>query len=146
MSASTSAIASPAAAMSAVIGKTVLIHGEVQSREPLTIYGQIAGTIEVSEHLLTIASGADVRAGINARNLDVQGRVEGQVGATGTVIIRNGAEFIGDIHATSLVIEEGGYVRGNIDLSKPFPDTALEADTRNSGNPLPVESHAALSA
>ena len=57
MSASTSAITSPASAASAVIGKTVVINGEVQSREPLTIYGQVTGTVEVGEHL-TIAPGS----------------------------------------------------------------------------------------
>jgi cytoskeletal protein CcmA (bactofilin family) len=145
MPASTSAITSPAPAASAVIGRTVVINGEVYSWEPLTIYGQVAGTIEVGEHLI-IASGADVRARINARSLDVQGRVEGEVGATETVIIRNNAEFIGDIHASSLVIEEGGYIKGNIDLGKPLRDTSSKHGTSLSENADPVESHAVLSA
>jgi cytoskeletal protein CcmA (bactofilin family) len=59
-----------------------------------------------------------VRAHINARNIEVQGRVEGQVEAAETVYIREDAEFIGDIHASSLVIEEGGYIKGNIDLTR----------------------------
>jgi len=140
MSASASAIANPASATSAVIGKTVVIKGEVQSREPLTIYGQVAGTIEVGEHLLTIASGADVRARINVCNLDVRGRVEGQVGATGTVTIRNNAEFIGDIHASSLVVEEGGCIKGNIDLTNQLQDTPSKRGTS------PAEAHSVLSA
>src|SRR5690348_10574384 len=114
MSASASAFANPASAASAVIGKTVVINGEIQSREPLIIHGHVEGNIEIDEHLLTIAAKAEVRARIHARNLEVQGRVEGQVDVTETVIIRKDAEFVGDIRASSLMIEEGGYIKGSI--------------------------------
>src|SRR5215470_6685607 len=112
------AVTKPASAVNAVIGKSIVIKGDIQSGEMLTIQGKVEGTIEIGEHLLTIASGADVRAHINGRNIEVQGRVEGQVEATETVYIREDAEFIGDIRASSLVIEEGGYIKGNIDLTR----------------------------
>jgi cytoskeletal protein CcmA (bactofilin family) len=118
MSAIASAVSNPASPASAVIGKSIVIKGDIHSRETLIIQGQVEGTIEIGEHLLTVASGADVRAHINARNIEVQGRVEGQVEAAETVYIREDAEFIGDIHASSLVIEEGGYIKGNIDLTR----------------------------
>ncbi len=123
MSAAASSFGAVPSAGKAVIGPTVVIKGDIQSREPLTIEGQVEGTIEISEHLLTIARGGSVRAHINARDLDVLGRVEGQVEAVDKVHIRKDAEFIGDIRAASLVIEEGGYIKGNIDLTRQ-PATA----------------------
>lgn len=107
----------------AVTGKTVVIKGDIQSAEPLTIQGRVEGTIQIGEHLLTIATGGDVKAQITARGVDVQGRVEGEVTAAETVHIRAGAEFIGDIHATSLIVEEGGYIKGNIDLTRTLTDS-----------------------
>ena len=145
MSTSASTIANSTSPTNAVIGKTVVINGEVQSREPLTVYGQVVGTIEVGEHVLTVAAGADVRARINARGIDVQGRVEGKVEAAETVIIRGNGEFIGDIHASSLIIDEGGYIKGNIDLTKPLRDTPFERGTSPSENTKRVE-HALVSA
>src|ERR1043166_1538976 len=75
----------PTSAVSAVIGETIVIKGDIHSQEPLTIEGQVEGTIEAGEHLLTVASGGKVRANITARNIDVRGRVEGNVEATETV-------------------------------------------------------------
>jgi cytoskeletal protein CcmA (bactofilin family) len=125
MSATAPAFSIPTSAAS-VIGKTTVIKGEIQSQEPLTIQGQVEGRIEIGEHLLTVAPGADVRAGILARNLEVQGRVEGKVEVAETVYIREDAEFIGEIHASSLVIEEGGYIKGSIDLTRQVKDTPFE--------------------
>ena len=32
--------------------------------------------------------------------------------------MRKGARFVGELHAAGLVIEEGGYIKGSIDLSR----------------------------
>lgn len=111
--------ATPAAIPAAVIGKTLVIKGDIHSQEPLTIEGQVDGTIEIDDHLLTIASGATVRAHVTGFNVELRGRVEGQVEAAATLSIRKDAEFIGDIRACSLVIEDGSYIKGNIELSRP---------------------------
>jgi cytoskeletal protein CcmA (bactofilin family) len=116
-----SAIASvPQSAIpTAIIGKTLVIKGDIHSQEPLTIEGQVDGTIEIDDHLLTIASGATVRDHVTGYNVELRGRVEGQVEAAATLSIRKDAEFIGDIRASSLVIEDGSYIKGNIELSRP---------------------------
>jgi len=129
MSATASVFATP----SAVIGKTIVIKGEIQSQEPLTIEGRIEGTIEISDHLLTVAYGADVRAHITGSSVEVQGRVEGQVEAADTVYIRRDAEFIGDIYASSLIVEEGGYIKGKIDLTRQLAESPCERGTSPSG-------------
>ena len=102
----------------AVFGKTVVVKGEIQSSEPLTIEGHVEGTIEIGEHLLTVASTGSVRAQIKAREIDVFGSVEGQVEAASKVYVRKGAQFIGDIHSVSVVIEEGAFMKGSIDLTR----------------------------
>jgi cytoskeletal protein CcmA (bactofilin family) len=123
MSATASAFGNP----TAVIGKTIVIKGDIHSREPLTIEGQVDGRIEMDEHLLTIAAGATVRAEISGHEIVVRGRVEGQVQATATVYVHKDAEFIGDIYATSLVIEDGCYIKGNIDLTRRPAESFFES-------------------
>jgi cytoskeletal protein CcmA (bactofilin family) len=129
MSSTASAFANP----NAVIGKTIVIKGDIQSHEPLTIEGRVEGTIEIGEHLLTVAPGADVRAQISGRSVEVRGRVEGLVEAAQTVYIRTGAEFIGDLHASSLVIEEGSYIKANIELTRSTADSAHKSFAEHSG-------------
>lgn len=102
----------------AVIGKSVVIKGNIHSQEPLAIEGQVEGNIEIGDHLLTVATGANVRAHISGRNVEVLGRVEGEVEAQERVYIRKDAEFVGDIQAGSLVIEEGAYVKGKVELTR----------------------------
>jgi cytoskeletal protein CcmA (bactofilin family) len=106
------------AANKAVIGKGVLVKGQIHSREDLTIEGEVEGTIEMSGHRLTVDEQGHVRAGVKARIVEVHGSVEGQVDAVDKVYIRKGAKFVGDIHSGGIIIEDGGYIKGKIDLSQ----------------------------
>jgi cytoskeletal protein CcmA (bactofilin family) len=101
----------------AVLGREVVVAGEIRSREPLTIEGEVEGTIDVAGHLLTVAAGGNVRANIKAKEIDVLGSLEGDVEGADKIYIRAGARFLGDIRANGIVIEDGGFVRGKVDLS-----------------------------
>jgi cytoskeletal protein CcmA (bactofilin family) len=110
----------------AVLGKSVVFRGQIESREDLVIEGEVEGTIEMMEHRLTIAASGEVKATVVARELEVLGSIEGKVEAVDKVYIRKGARFIGDVHSAGIVIEDGGFIKGNIDLSRqpepaPFP-------------------------
>jgi cytoskeletal protein CcmA (bactofilin family) len=78
----------------------------------------VEGTIEMMEHRLTIAATGEVKATVIARELEVLGSIEGKVEAVDKVYIRKGARFIGDVHSAGIVIEDGGFIKGNIDLSR----------------------------
>ncbi len=101
----------------AVIGKGVVVKGQIQSREDLTIQGEVEGSIEISGHRLIIDGQGNVRAGVKAKTVEVQGSIEGQVEAIDKVYIRKGAKFVGDIRSGGIIIEDGGYIKGKVDLS-----------------------------
>jgi cytoskeletal protein CcmA (bactofilin family) len=109
----------------AVLGKNVMIQGQIRSREDLTIEGEVDGTIEMLEHRLTIATDGKVRANVKAREIEVLGSVEGKIDAVEKVYIRKSAQLIGDIHSAGIIIEDGGYIKGSIELSR------LPADSQN---------------
>ena len=115
----------------AVLGKSVVFKGEIQSREDLIIEGEVEGTIEMIEHRLTIASNGDVRANVIAREIEVLGSIEGKVEAVDKVYIRKGAKFIGDVYSAGIVIEDGGFIKGSIDLSRQPTEipSQVQADT-----------------
>jgi len=100
----------------AVLGREVTITGEITSHEPLIIEGEVEGTIDVAGHLLTIAPNGKVRASVQAKEIDVLGSLQGNVDNADKIYIRSGARFIGDIHSRAIVIEDGGFIRGRVDL------------------------------
>ena len=101
----------------AVLGKDVTVTGEIRSHEPLIIEGEVEGTIDVAGHLLTIAPNGNVRASVKAKEIEILGSLQGNIDGADKIYIRNGARFVGDIHARGLVIEDGGFIRGKVDLS-----------------------------
>jgi len=111
----------------AVIGKGVLVKGQIHSREDLTVQGEVEGTIEMAGHRLTVDGLGNVRAGIKARVVEVQGSIEGQVQAIDKIYIRKGAKFVGDIHSGGIIIEDGGFIRGNVELTNGKPAASSSA-------------------
>jgi cytoskeletal protein CcmA (bactofilin family) len=105
-------------ARSAVLGKSVIVKGQIFSREDLTIDGEVEGTVELQEHRLTIGPNGKVRASIKARELVVLGTVHGDVETTDKIDIRKEAKLVGDIRTARIVIEDGAYFKGNIDIVK----------------------------
>jgi cytoskeletal protein CcmA (bactofilin family) len=100
-----------------VLGKDITVMGEIRSREPLTIQGEVQGTIDVAGHLLTISPSGNVRASVRAKEIDVLGSLQGNVEGADKIYIRNGARFEGDIQALGIVIEDGGSICGKVELS-----------------------------
>ncbi len=102
----------------ATIGKAVAIKGQIVSREDLLIDGEIEGTVEAQEHRITIGPNGRVQAGIKAREIVILGSVTGNVEATDKIDIRKDARLLGDIKTARIVIEDGAYFKGSIDITK----------------------------
>ena len=100
----------------AAIGKSVIIKGQILSREDLYLDGEMEGTVEVPEHRLTIGPHAKLAAGIRAREVVVLSSVEGNVEASEKIDIRKDAKLIGDIKTGGIIIEDGAYFKGSIDI------------------------------
>ncbi len=103
----------------AAIGKSVIIKGQILSREDLYLDGEMEGTVEVPEHRLTIGPHAKLQAGIRAREVVVLGSVNGNVEAHEKIDIRKDAKLTGDIKTGGIIIEDGAYFKGSIDIVRP---------------------------
>ncbi|MBV8706074.1 MAG: polymer-forming cytoskeletal protein [Acidobacteriaceae bacterium] len=102
----------------AALGKNVTIKGQIFAREDLTIDGEVEGTVECQEHRLTIGPNARVQAGLKAREIIIHGSIQGNVDATDKIDIKKEAKLVGDIKTSRIVIEDGAYFKGSIDISK----------------------------
>jgi cytoskeletal protein CcmA (bactofilin family) len=108
----------PPARFAASIGKTTRIRGEVYSEEELFFDGELDGSIEV-RHLLTIGPNSKVKANVKAKELVVRGSIQGDVEAGDRISIMNGASIVGDVKTAGIVIEDGAYFKGGIDILRP---------------------------
>lgn len=109
---------------SATIGKAVKIVGQIHSKEDLYVDGDVEGTIEAPENKLTIGPNGTVRATIKSREVIALGSVQGNVEAADRLEIRKDAKLVGDIRTARIVIEDGAFFKGSIDIVKPEPAKA----------------------
>ena len=100
------------------IGKSVVIKGELNGSEDLTIEGQVEGTIQLKEHVLTIGPNGKIKAQVFAKSVIVLGEVTGNVTATEKVDIRDKGSVDGDIISPRVAIAEGAHFRGSVDMQR----------------------------
>ena len=100
------------------IGKSVVIKGELNGSEDLTIEGHVEGKIELKDHVLTIGPNGKIKAQVFAKAVIVLGEVNGNVTATEKVDIRDGGSVDGDIISPRVAIAEGAHFRGAVDMQR----------------------------
>ena len=101
-----------------VIGKSIVVKGELHGSEDLTIEGQVEGKITLKQHVLTIGATGRIRAQVFAKSVVVLGEVTGNVEATERVSINAEGSVEGDIKAPRVAISEGAKFRGGIDMQQ----------------------------
>src|SRR4051794_3851783 len=106
------------------IGKSVVIKGELNGSEDLTIEGHVEGTIQLRDHILTIGPNGRIKAQVFAKSVVVLGEVTGNVTATDKVEIRDAGSVDGDIIAPRVAIAEGAHFRGSVDMQRKGPQAA----------------------
>ena len=101
-----------------VIGPTLKFKGELSANEDLIIEGEIEGTIAHQDKNLTVGKEGRVKANINARTVEVYGRVEGDIHGEDIVKLAKSADVKGNIRCERIVMEDGAQFSGNIEMSR----------------------------
>jgi len=125
------------------IGKSVVIRGEVKGSEDLFVDGRVEGTITLSESRLTIGPNAVLAADLTAKDVLIQGQVQGNIVASGRVELRAGCAVTGDVRALRLAIEDNAIFRGKVDLTQG--PAAAAAKAAESAQPQESEAAGGLS-
>src|SRR5687767_5667105 len=117
------------------IGKSVVIKGELNGSEDLTIEGQVEGKIELKDHVLTIGPNGKIKAQVFAKAVIVLGEVNGNVTASEKVDIRDGGSVDGDIIAPRVAIAEGAHFRGSVDMQRKGGQPAAKETPKATSQP-----------
>jgi cytoskeletal protein CcmA (bactofilin family) len=100
------------------IGRSVIVKGELSGSEDLYIDGQVEGTIELKGNNCTIGPHGQVKASINAKEVMVQGKLDGNIQASQRALLSKSAIATGDIVTQRVAIEEGAFFKGKIDIQR----------------------------
>lgn len=128
----------------ATIGKSVVVKGELSGSEDLIVDGEVEGSISLRGQTLTIGPNGRVRANIEARNVIIHGRLNGDIHATERVDLRKSASLSGDISTARISIEDGAFFKGGIDIQKP--EAAIKSEPRPQVSAAAAPVSAAVSA
>jgi len=101
-----------------VVGETIRIQGQIVSHEEIVMNGEISGQLELDQRL-TIGAKGKVEANIVAKEVIIGGSVKGNVNAQERITLRAGANLVGDVKTAGIVIEDGAYFKGGIDITRP---------------------------
>ncbi len=102
----------------AVIGASMRIRGDIRAQEELYVDGEVDGSLEL-RHCLTVGPNGKVKANIKARQVTIYGSVTGNVEVTEKIAIRQNGSLIGDIRTAGIMIDDGSYFKGSIDIIRP---------------------------
>lgn len=100
----------------AMIGPTIKIKGDVTGEENLLIEGTVDGSVELSQHDLTIGQSGQVLANLNAKTVKIDGQVTGDIAGAEKVIVSASGRVQGNIIAPRVTLEDGAKFKGSIDM------------------------------
>lgn len=95
-----------------VIGSDASFKGDLKFEKGVRLLGSFEGNIDTKGSLL-VASGARLKADVNAGEIQVEGHVKGNLSATGKVLLRSSAKLEGDLRTCKLEVAEGAVFVGN---------------------------------
>ena len=120
-----------------VLGPTLVFKGELTADEDLMLKGRVEGSITHTASL-RIGEEGSVKGNIKAKNVTVDGTVNGDLHGGGSVVIRESAKVVGNVFSPRVTLVDGARFKGMIDM-----DVAESASTsRKQSASAPTESSA----
>ena len=95
-----------------VIGADANFKGELSFESAAKVLGKFEGTINAKGRVY-IADGSQCKATVKAKEVSVEGQIEGNVEAADRVEIKNKGAINGDITAARMIMAEGASIDGH---------------------------------
>ena len=100
------------------LGASLHIKGEITGNEDLQIDGTVEGLVQLEDRKLIVGASAKVTADIIAREVAVYGNVKGNLRARDRIEIKKDGSVVGDLTTARIMIEDGAYFKGSIEIDK----------------------------
>jgi cytoskeletal protein CcmA (bactofilin family) len=100
------------------LGASLHVKGEITGNEDLAIDGSVEGLVHLEDRKLTVGASAKLTADIIAREVVVYGNVKGNLRAHDRIEIKKDGSVVGDLTTARIMIEDGAYFKGSIEIDK----------------------------
>ena len=101
------------------LGTSLHVKGEISGNEDLHVDGSIEGLVSLEDRKLTVGASAKVAADVVAREIVVFGNVKGNLRARDRIEIKKDGSVVGDLTTARIMIEDGAYFKGSIEIERP---------------------------
>jgi cytoskeletal protein CcmA (bactofilin family) len=128
--------AGPALSPNTLIGPEALINGEITTANVLQIEGRIEGKIK-SSGLVVIGEAGRVKAAIEAENVSIRGKLEGDCTAKNRIEITRTGNVIGNLRAPLIAVAEGALFRGSSNMTDKAGAPPKDQRTPERSSPAP---------
>ncbi len=109
------------------IGSGLHVQGEITGNEDLLVDGTVEGHIQLGDRRLTVGPAARVTANVEAREVVVFGNVKGNLRARDRIEIKKDGSVVGDLATARIMIEDGAYFKGSIEINRGEAPAAASA-------------------
>ena len=99
-------------------GKFFVLEGELSSDEDLRFDGTLQGHLYLDDATLTLGETATVDADIRAKQVIVQGTVQGSIAAGHRIELTASAKVTGSLSAERVVIADGARFNGDVYMGR----------------------------
>ena len=101
-----------------LLGPNTEIHGDVNFSGGLRVDGKLVGNVSAKDasnnSLLTISEQGEVSGNVTVPHVVINGIVNGNVSSSGKVLLQSKAKIVGDVYYSSIEMELGATVNGNM--------------------------------
>lgn len=111
-------IAAPVSGGSSTISAGLKIKGEITGTADLVIDGDTQGKILIADGRVTVGPNGRVNADIDAREIVVNGSVQGNLKATESVRLGANSHVQGSVLTPRIGIDDGARLRGNVEMTR----------------------------
>ncbi|MGH9687855.1 MAG: bactofilin family protein [Candidatus Acidiferrales bacterium] len=125
------------------ISAGIKIRGEISGDSDLYLDGEASGKIRVTGARVTVGPQGKVQADIEAREIVINGNVQGNLKADATLRLGSSSRVQGALTAPSIGIDDGARFRGKVEVTRSkLTPAVFEAETANEAELLrPVAAH-----
>lgn len=100
-----------------IIGKTVIIKGDIITDSGFRLDGQIEGNVDAGAIIIT---GKDslIRGNIRCKEAIIAGRIEGNIFVSEVIEMQTGATIFGDINCKRIIIQKDCFFEGKCQMTE----------------------------
>ena len=127
-----------------VIGRDIVLNGEIETCEKLIIEGRVEGGIADTRHL-EIAESGRFKGRAKVEDCVVTGACEGEITVTGLLTVRSKGRITGKVRYAEIEMQRGGRLSGEVEILtvRAVPDPAESradslADSRSVARAAPA--------